>query len=288
MAFSAFQRHIFKSFVYSLGVHEISNTNYVNHISANICDGNFMSVNSANFSSTNIRVGSLTSFKWRDYTNTTTNVNRKGWKGWKGEKGIIADIKGIKADLHHSNKTYVEYVKTCNLIPTYLNVTGTNINSYNKDSSLSSDISHQEFFNTPASAYIFSDSNANAECSILNDLDYSLTAMDDETLRKYFEEQYDFSSDYVEEEYLGYNILRTFMDENAFCLSADDFILNSENGNPSAMDNGAAGLLLSYYDENHQGESQIPIVYYEFPKVFYSSKNYLEVDWHADGILRID
>ena len=54
------------------------------------------------------------------------------------------------------------------------------------------------------------------------------------------------------------------------------------------MNNGAAGLLLVYQDQTHKDKNAIPIAYLNFPKVFYSNYNYLEVDWNQDGVMKVE
>ena len=47
-------------------------------------------------------------------------------------------------------------------------------------------------------------------------------------------------------------------------------------------------VLRTYSDDEHIGDKEIPMVYIEFPKLFNSNNNYLSVEWHEDGVLKVE
>jgi len=161
------------------------------------------------------------------------------------------------------------------------------INSYDKDTSLSSDKTYEKLCNMPSSAKIFS-KDYNNDSWVTHDLDWTYNANEDSTLSSYWETEYGFSTGFSEDEYYSYNLNLTYLDENVVCVSASDFIVNSGKGNKDTMNNGAAGLLLVYQDQTHKDKNAIPMAYLNFPKVFYSNYNYLEVDWNQDGVMKVE
>ena len=100
--------------------------------------------------------------------------------------------------------------------------------------------------------------------------------------------------DTIEDARLTYNdvlkIASKYISDKDKAIMATEIVyaLTNEKGNPNAMDNGAAGLLLTYSDDEHIGDKEIPMVYIEFPKLFNSNNNYLSVEWHEDGVLKVE
>lgn len=176
-----------------------------------------------------------------------------------------------------------------NLIPTNLVLEKPVIDSYNKDTLLKSENTYEEILNTPASGYIFSkDKNNNSW--VMNDFEYpeNNELPDDSDISNYFKTQYNFNENYMKEEYRQYALKEDNLIENVICISADDLNLTETNGNTSALKYGANGVLLLYTDHNRLGNNSIPMSYYEFPKVFYSTNNILNVYWHTDGIIKVE
>ena len=172
------------------------------------------------------------------------------------------------------------------LVPTRLKLEDVVVTSFNADTQMTSDISYERITSTPASAKIFS--TENNKSWVTKDLDWSLDALSDENTEQYFRTEYNFSKNYDKGEYDAYGLNQTMLDENVISLSANKLELTNEKGNPNAMDNGAAGLLLTYSDDEHIGDKEIPMVYIEFPKLFNSNNNYLSVEWHEDGVLKVE
>ena len=250
MAFSGTNRYVFKAYQYALGNGEIKNTNYQTNINAYIADNNFWYVNSNVKDSYNANFGS---FK------------------------LSYSVKGLNGE---AMRNYTR------LVPTRLKLEDVTVTSFNADTQLTSDISYERITSTPASAKIFS--TENNKSWVTKDLDWSLDALSDKNTEQYFRTEYNFSTNYDKGEYDAYGLNQTMLDENVISLSANKLELTNEKGNPNAMDNGAAGLLLTYSDDEHIGDKEIPMVYIEFPKLFNSNNNYLSVEWHEDGVLKVE
>ena len=85
--------------------------------------------------------------------------------------------------------------------------------------------------------------------------------------------------------------LQNLLEENVVRLSAESFLLNSQKAiNTSAMDYGAAGVLLTYVDEGKgfSGENELPVAFFDFGKTLHSNYNFLQIDWHNDGIIKAE
>lgn len=185
-------------------------------------------------------------------------------------KGKLKGKKGIKSQI----------------TPTYLNLENVDLYSFNSDTGLQSEVSYEALKNYPASGKIFSIENDGSW--VTNDLDWSLSALSDKNTETYFKNEYAFKSSYDKNEYRAYNLNENILEENNVCLTATDFLMTDKVGNPSAMDYGAGGLLLTYTDNKHKNEKEIPIAYFQFAKHFNSNNNHLEVDWHQDGVIKIE
>ena len=60
--------------------------------------------------------------------------------------------------------------------------------------------------------------------------------------------------------------------------------------NTVAMDYGAAGVLLTYEDEERglTGKNELPVAFFDFGKTLHSNYNFLQIDWHEDGIIKAE
>ena len=248
MSFSGTQRVIFKAYQYALGTGEIKNVNYNGHINTYITDCNFWPTNSATNDKLSTRFG--------DFKNSYN-----------------ASIKG-------QTQGYTR------IIPTKLTLENVNTDSFNGDTGLTSDVSYEMIRNTPASGKIFS--TENNKSWVTRDLDWSLDALEDKNTALYFKTEYDFKNYYDKSEYRAYGLNENILEENNIRLTADNFKLDSERGNKAAMDWGAGGFLLTYTDDEHKEEKEIPMVYIQFAKHFNSNNNHLDVDWHQDGIVKVE
>ena len=153
--------------------------------------------------------------------------------------------------------------------------------SFNSNSLLSASKSYEELNQVPCSSKIFSIENNG--CSVTMDLEWSISAPNQNSrAEKYFQSKYNFSNVFDQDEYYKYNVNQVPLEEDVASLKADDYVLNDNKGNKSAMSGGANGLLLVH------STNDTPVAYYQFAKPFYSNKNNLEVDWHLDGILKIE
>ena len=58
--------------------------------------------------------------------------------------------------------------------------------------------------------------------------------------------------------------------------------------NKDSMDYGAAGILLTYVDANKgfTGKNELPVAFFEFGKTLHSNYNFLQIDWHEDGVIK--
>lgn len=215
-----------------------------------------------------------------DYTNKLSAVLVQG--------NLNQDINKYGGGVYNkSNLRYSELLELNpnNLIPTNMILEEPKITSINEDTSLSSDISYERITNMPCSARIFSNNHNNSW--VTKDLEWSENALEDKDTREYFSDEYGFNDKYNEEEYQGYNIKQTVLEESVICLTAEDFKLTKETGNTSAMNTSINGLLLLYQDENHTGGDAIPVAYYKFPKSYQSNNNYLSIEWHTDGVIKV-
>ena len=82
------------------------------------------------------------------------------------------------------------------------------------------------------------------------------------------------------------------LEENVVRLSADSFVMDDKyvGTNTVAMDYGAAGVLLTYEDEEKglTGKNELPVAFYDFGKTLHSNYNLLQIDWHEDGIIKAE
>lgn len=170
------------------------------------------------------------------------------------------------------------------LTPTDLVLSNTDIVSMNDKTGLSSTKSMEYLINIPCSSKIFS--SAESDSWIREDVDWSPDP--DESTLEYFKDEYGFNADYQKQEYQGYNVEEDILDENVISVTAQDFLITSAIGNPRSMSKSCCGLLLLYTDDTYSGSNAIPMVYYNFPKTFYSNHNELNVDWHADGLIKVE
>lgn len=185
----------------------------------------------------------------------------------------VKGLKGIKGN-------------TSKITPTNLNLENINLYSFNTDTGLQAEVSYESLKNLPASGKIFSIENDGSW--VTNDLDWSITALSDKNTENYFKTEYAFKDQYDKNEYRAYNLNENVLEENNIALTATDFLMTDKIGNPSAMDYGAGGLLLTYTDKNHINEKEIPVAFIQFAKHFNSNNNRLEIAWHQDGVIKIE
>jgi hypothetical protein len=250
MSFSGTHNYVFKTYKYALGIGEIHNTDYKAHIKTYLTDVNFWSQNKTLLDNVNVR--------FKDFKNMSL----------KGQS-----LKG-------------RTVGYTSLIPTNLKITEPTVTSYNSETGMTSNVYYEQIKHVPASAKIFS--TENNKSWVTHDLDWSLTANKDPDLVDYWQTEYDFNTKFNINEYRAFNLGLNNLDENVICLSGEKFKLDNVCGNISAMDRGAAGMLLTYTDDNHKDNQEIPMVFIEFPKFMNSNNNHLEVDWNQDGIVKVE
>lgn len=255
MPYSAYNRNIYNCYKKALGTGEISSDYYTNNISAIVTDINFEKLNPPE-QTTGF------DFRFKNFVKGQIRTN---------------EIKG---------QPY-QYEERTKFKPTRLNIEGTLVKSYNKGTRMTSETTYEQITNRPCSSKIFTEFEHNNSW-VTHDLDWTPSANKDQNLDSYWKNEYAFNTDYNIDEYRSYDINQTYLDENIVCLSALDFWVDSAKGNPNTMDDGAAGLLLVYHDETHEGDNAIPMMYMSFPKVFYSNYNYLEIDWNQDGIIKVE
>ena len=109
---------------------------------------------------------------------------------------------------------------------------------------------------------------------------------------EYFKNEYNFKADYNKTEYQSYGLDVNKLEESVVRLSADSFIMDDKyvGTNTVAMDYGAAGVLLTYEDEERglTGRNELPVAFYDFGKTLHSNYNFLQIDWHEDGIIKAE
>lgn len=155
----------------------------------------------------------------------------------------------------------------------------TNITTFNKNTNISSDYSYDEHQQIACSSRIFGDTiYQNCNSWVTNDLDYNKQDPMSVTGLKHWSAEYNFNSGYNPSEYRVYGINRTYVENDVSCLTAA--YLKYRSSDLTAM----RYILLGCRDNSN---NIIPMIYYDLGKTYYSNKNYIEVDWHTDGLLKI-
>jgi hypothetical protein len=167
-----------------------------------------------------------------------------------------------------------------NIYPTKYYMSAYDINTFNKDTGLKSENCYEKMTNYPCSSKIFFEET---NSWVRDDLDFPEQPVENtkDPIFKYFATEYNFNTAFNKTEYQSYNVDMTPIIEDVTRLSSFQLNLSSN----SAMSYGAAGLLLTYKVNSN---NEIPMAYYNFGKVYYSTKNTLQLEWHEDGIVKIE
>ena len=270
MAWSGNNNGVINAYKYSLGMGELKGLNYKN-LKVYITDSNFYA----------------------------TNHNRIKGIYWKSadDNELMKDYNKLRlGGLEETYKFYVDDKRkqlkglSSMIIDTNLFLEDVLQDSFNKDTGETSEAFYEGMMNIPASAKVFSYQHNNSW--ITNDLDWSVTATADSATMNYFKNEYNFNSGYNKTEYQSYGLNLNKLEENVCRLSATSFIMNSSsatNANKNSMDYGAAGILLTYVDEEKgfKGKNELPVAFYEFGKTLHSNYNFLQIDWHEDGVIKV-
>lgn len=272
MSWSGHKECIFNAFKYSLGMGELKGLDY-GKLKINITDVNFYDVNYRRMKG--LKSDITDSDKDMDY-NKIRLGELKGAYTWSAfdANGKFVRVKGLST----------------HIVTTKLTLHNAITDSFNKDTGYTSEASYEQMTNIPASAKIFSYDNNNSW--VTGDLDWSITAPSNTSTMEYFKNEYNFNSGYNKTEYQSYGLDVNKLEESVVRLSADSFIMDDRyiEKNTVAMDYGAAGVLLTYEDEERclTGKNELPVAYFDFGKTLHSNYNFLQVDWHEDGIIKAE
>ena len=272
MAFSATEHIVFNAFKYSLGVGDISGSNFKN-MKVYLTDSNFYNTN-------------WRRMKGRYYSSAVETENDINYNRLR-----LRDLKKPYEWYYVENDKKIIKGSSTTIYPTNLTLLDCELNSFNSKSESTNSASYEKMLDIPASSKIFSTEHNNSW--VTNDLDWvDSTALLTNNLRTYFSNEYDFNKEYNKTEYQAFGLSENKLTEDAICLSADSFILNDTKPivNKNAMNAGAAGLLITYQDPNKglTGDDEIPVSFYEFGKTLHSNYNFLQVDWHEDGVIKAE
>lgn len=271
MSWSGHKECIFNAFKYSLGMGELNGSNYKN-MKVYITDNNFFAANSARI-------------KGKHFVSATPTENDMNYNLLR-----LGDLKKRYewSALDDRNNTVIKGLDT-KIIPTNLILENVGLNTFNKDTGFISEESYEKMIDLAASSKIFSPDHNNSW--VTGDLDWVSAEKDIGNSEQYFVNEYNFSKTFNKTEYQSYGLNQNLLEENVVRLSAESFLLNSQKAiNTSAMDYGAAGVLLTYVDEGKgfSGENELPVAFYDFGKTLHSNYNFLQVDWHEDGIIKAE
>lgn len=273
MAWSANHNCIFNSYRYALGTGLLKGINY-NTLKVNITDSNFYSANYYRMK------GRYNEFATEEEKALDYNKIRlghlKGVYKWNvyDDNGKLVATKGLSSMI----------------VTTQVTLNSTILDTFNKDTGQTSETYYEQMLNIPASAKIFTN-NSNNGSWITNDLDWTPYVPSNQNTLNYFAAEYNFNQDYNKTEYQSYGLELNKLDENVCRLSADSFVLNERKAvNKQSMDWGAAGVLLTYENEELglTGKNELPVAYYEFGKTLHSNYNFLQIDWHEDGVIKVE
>lgn len=273
MPFSDAKRSVFKAFNYSLGMGDINGFNY-NKIKVYLTDSNFYNTN------------------WRrmkgiKYTSATEAENQLNYYTirlgdlyksyeWSATVNDEIKIKGASTRIYKTNL----YLPKCNL------------DSFNRETESTNTSSYEGLLDIAASSKIFTENDNNGSW-VTGDLDWvnSPDQLSD-NLSTYFSNEYNFKDEYNKTEYQSYGLGENRLTENVIRLSAESFLLDGSKPaeSTSAMDNGAGGVLLTYYDSDKGfvNENEIPIAFYDFGKTLHSNYSFIQIDWHEDGVIKAE
>ena len=275
MAFSAMQHAVFNAFKYSLGMGEIKGSKYKN-LKVYLTDSNFYNTN------------------WRRIKGRTNVIATENEKDLEKVYNKIR-LKDLKKPYEWyetiEDKTFKKGSYT-QIYPTNLTLEDCILNSFNKESESTNTASYEGMVDIPASSKIFSKNDHNNSW-VTNDLDWvsNINLLND-NLRTYFSNEYNFSYHYNKTEYQSYGLEENKLTENVVRLSAESFIMDKSktNADKDAMNVGAGGLLLTYQDPDNgiTGDNEIPVSFYDFGKTLHSNYNFIQVDWHEDGVIKAE
>lgn len=274
MSFSSTNHAVFKAFKFSLGLGEIKGSMYRN-MKVYLTDSNFY------------------------------NTNWRRMKGKRYDKAVDAEkktdyntirLKDLKKpyEWYYTPNMETKPIKkgsSTRIYPTNLTLAACILDSYNKESESTPTATYEGLMKMPASSKIFSTENNNSW--VTGDLDWvSATNLLDNNLRTYFQNEYGFSDDYNKTEYQSFGLSENKLSENVIRLSAVSFILDSNKpaASSAAMNAGAGGLLITYQDPENgiTGDEEIPVSFYDFGKTLHSNFNFLQVDWHENGVIKAE
>lgn len=275
MPFSAAKCSVFNAFKYSLGMGEIKGSNYKN-LKVYLTDSNFFNTN-------------WRRIKGKKYTSAVEAENQLNYNTIR-----LGDLRvpyQWSADGRKAGEIIIKGSST-SIYPTNLSVSHCFLNSFNKDTGETNTSSYEGMLNIAASSKIFTKHDHNNSW-VTGDLDWvNSTSSMNENLRKYFSTEYNFNKEYNKTEYQSYGLNENKLTENVIRLSAESFILNDDKkaASKDAMNRGAAGVLLTYVDEGKgfSGENELPVAFYDFGKTLHSNYNFLQIDWHEDGIIKAE
>lgn len=271
MAWSASKNYIFQSFKYALGAGLIKGVNYSN-LKVNITDSNFYAANSGRMNGVHYPK-EVYAERIKDYNLLILDDIKKTYY-YKGQNDVL---KGIASKVTPTNK-YLYNIK---------------VDSFNSDTGVTNPDSTFEFMSDmPCSSRIFS--NENDGSWITKDLDWSVVARNYPNIMNYFANEYNFSNKYDKTEYVTYGLNENILNENVIRLSAESFVHDDQNNKDEegngVMSYGAAGVLLTYEDESRgfTGGKELPVAYYDFGNTLHSNYNYIKLDWHEDGVIKVE
>jgi hypothetical protein len=288
MAWSASKNYVFQSFKYALGAGLIKNVNY-NNLRVNITDSNFLETNYYRIKGIHNKNEIEDYEKAFDYNNLKVRDLEQKYvylaSGIKGQKGANGNI----------SYTYRKDISS-RIMPLNKTLGNTLIDSINKDTMLTDkDCTFERADNMPCSSRIFSKDNDGSW--VTHDLDWSLNVRNKPGLMKYFAEEYNFKTEYDSIEYATYGVKPNVLNENVIRLSAESFVQDDPNDKIKeddieygVMAYGAGGILLTYAneDEGLTGKNELPVAYYDFGNTLHSNYNYIKLDWHEDGVIKVE
>lgn len=271
MAWSATNRCVTNSYKFALGTGQVKGIDYRN-LKVNITDSNFFKTNFYRLKG--IRENhAVDAEKLVDYNNLRLyNLQEPYMWNVYDEKNRLIGTKGLSSQIISTNLTLQNIL----------------VDSFNKDTGETSEVSYEKMMNYPVSSRIFSKGHNNSW--ITNDLDWSLTATANSSTMQYFKNEYNFKTEYNKTDYQSFGVNENKLEENVCRLSAASFLMDSsKNANSNAMDYGAAGILLTYVDESKgfKGQNELPVAFYDFGKTLHSNYNFLQIDWHEDGVIKV-
>ena len=208
------------------------------------------------------------------------------------------------------------------------NLHATEITTTDSDG-LPSEDSYSKLLNIPVSAFIFSEKDNPSSSDIRHDINYNgfdytvnqilstgkpaetfINMSDDKSkwkyMKSYFQQEYAFSDEFVENEYLRYEIpLDYVVGEETHVKPIHDTVIYNTHGNMGG------GLLITRYDGarnkdvmtqeqiNKQNdwpaisgmpvnpENAIPCVYFDLPKTYNPINSELKIQWSENGLFTL-